>query len=112
MKGFVRADSSLLTSKYTKTVLYVLGKRGISSCHDVRDVIGVHVCVEQKRRLEAHLGQHLRVPLGRHVHRIDDDRLSTDRVRHSDRYHQDTYVIERWVRAIDATQQQQNTEHE
>lgn len=39
------------------------------------DVVGVHVRVEQQRRLEAHLGNHLRVPLGRDVHRVDDDRL-------------------------------------
>lgn len=42
----------------------------------VRDVIGVHVCVEQKGGLEAHLRHHLRIPLGCHVHRVDDDRLN------------------------------------
>lgn len=39
------------------------------------DVVGVDVGVEQQRRLEAHLGHHLRISLGRLVDGVDDDGL-------------------------------------
>lgn len=40
-----------------------------------RNVVGVHVRVEQQRRLEAHLRHNSRVSLCRDVHRVDDDCL-------------------------------------